>query len=272
MKDSSDPTVGFDAACADYKVLASRLADSVVGQSEFQDWSIAEGYNDQLALLDKRADELQNLFLSGDLTPAITLPVSEVLLKTFFAKDHQMTAAAGADLNAARMQLKQQYAIEYARFGEQAVADAWLDTVLVLELAAGLHEKEEMLIYDFVADPENLASNGLMAFAGFFDVSYRKHDYDYGRSVAQQRLAEYKVQPGSVFSNLHWAPKTIDPIDETLNNIQMSQVDKTKREAVYHQISDAANQLLEELNVDLLIREPMMLLFMQKEIKKLLAL
>jgi hypothetical protein len=272
VKDSSDPTVGFDAASADYKVLASRLVDSVVGQSEFQDWSIAEGYNDELTLLDKRADELQELFLSGDLTPAITLPVSEVLLKTFFAKDHQMTAAAVANLNAARTQLKQQYAIEYARFGEPTVADAWLDTVLVLELAAGLHEKEEMLIYDFVADPEKLASNGLMAFAGFFDVSYRKHDYDYGRSVAQQRLAEYKAQPGSVFSNLHWMPKTIDPIDESLNNIQMAQVDKTKREAVYKQISEAADQLLEELNVDLLIREPMMLLFVQKEIKKLLSL
>jgi hypothetical protein len=273
VKDSSDPTVGFDAACADYKVLASRLADSVVGQSEFQDWSVAEGYNDQLTLLDKRADELQNLFLSGALTPAITLPVSEVLLKTFFAIDQQMTAAAVANLNAARTQLKQQYATEYARFDEQAgVADAWLDTVLVLELSAGLHQKEEMLIYDFVADPEKLASNGLMAFAGFFDVSYRKHDYDYGRSVAQELLAEYKAQPGSIFSNLHWRLKTIDPIDENLNNVQISQVDKTKRQEVYHQISDAANQLLEELKVDLLIREPMMLLFVQKEIRKLLAL
>jgi len=273
VKDSSDPTIGFDAACADYKVLASRLADSVVGQSEFQDWSVAEGYNDQLTLLDKRADELQNLFLSGALTPAITLPVSEVLLKTFFAIDQQMTAAAVANLNAARTQLKQQYATEYARFGERTgVADAWLDTVLVLELSAGLHEKEEMLIYDFVAAPEKLASNGLMAFAGFFDVSYRKHDYDYGRSVAQELLAEYKAQPGSVFSNLHWTPKTIDPIDENLNDVQISQVDKTKRQEVFHQISDAANQLLEELKVDLLIREPMMLLFVQKEIRKLLAL
>jgi len=86
-----------------------------------------------------------------------------------------------------------------------------------------------------VADPEKLASNGLMAFAGFFDVSHRKHDYDYGRSVAQRLLAEYKLQLGSVFSNLHWTPKTIDPIDENLNNIQISQVDKTKRQEVYDQ-------------------------------------
>jgi putative transposase len=91
--------------------------------------------------------------------------------------------------------------------------------------------KEEMLIYDFVADPKQLASNQLEAFEGFFEVSYRKHDYDYGRSVAQQKLAQYKTQPGSVFSNLHRAPKPIDPIDPSLNNPEMSKVDVNKRDA-----------------------------------------
>lgn len=272
VKDSSSPTLGFDAATADYKVLASRLADSVIGESEFQDWAVAEGYNDQLCLLDKRADELQALFLNGTLTPALTLPVSKILLDSFFSIDHQMTPAAEANLNAARAQLKQQYASEYSKFSVQDVASAWLDTVLVLELAAGLHNKEEMLIYDFVADPEKLASNGLMAFGGFFDVSYRKHDYDYGRTIAQQQLNKYKAQPGSVFANLHWTPKAIDPIDESLNNIQMAQVDEAKRQEVYKQISDAGNQLLEELDVDMLIRKPVMWFFIDKQIKKMLAL
>jgi hypothetical protein len=129
-----------------------------------------------------------------------------------------------------------------------------------------------MLIYDFVAVPEQLASNGLLAFAGFFDVSYRKHDYDYGRSVAQQQLAKYKAQPGSVFSNLHWTPKPIDPIDQNLNNVQMAQVDKTKRQKVYDQISDAADDLLTELNVNVFIRKPLMWFFIEEQIKKLLAL
>jgi hypothetical protein len=273
VKDSSNPASGFDVATADYKILASRLAGSVVGQSEFQDWSVAEGFNDKLTLLDERADELQNLFLSGTLTPALTLPVSDVLLKSFFGVGNQMTPAALVNLNAARAQLRQQYAVEYGRFGGQvALANAWLDTVLVLELAAGLHQKEEMLIYDFVADPGKLASNGLVAFEGFFDVRYRKHDYDYGRTVAQQKLAKYQTQTGSIFSNLHWTPKPIDPIDQTLNNIQMAQVDKTKRQKVYNQISDAANQLLEELNVNVVIRKPIMWFFVDKQIKKLLAL
>jgi len=273
VKNSPDPNVGFSAANANYKTLASRLADSVIGQSEFQDWSVAEGYNDQLLLLDERAGELQSLFLSGTLTPAMTSPVSDALLKSFFAEGDHLTPASLANLNAARTQLRQQYAAEYARFGGRAViADAWLATVLVLELAARLHEKEEMLIYDFVAVPEQLASNGLLAFAGFFDVSYRKHDYDYGRSVAQQQLAKYKAQPGSVFSNLHWTPKPIDPIDQNLNNIQMAQVDEAKRQKVYDQIRDAANELLEELDVTVFIRKPLMWFFIEEQIKKLLAL
>jgi hypothetical protein len=269
-----DPTVPyFDAAVANYKLLASRLADSVIGQSEFQDWSVAEGYNDQLILLDERAGELQRLFLSGTLTPGITLPVSDVLLKSFFAAGNQMTQASVSDLNAARTQLRQQYAKEYAQFsGQTALADAWLDTVLVLERAARLHEKEEMLIYDFVAEPKLLASSGLMAFAGFFDVSYRKHDYDYGRSVAQLQLSAYQKLPNSVFSNLHWTPKPIDPIDQKLNGIQMAQVDKTKRQKVYEQIKAAANKLLEELNVNAAIRTALMWFYVQGQIKKMLAL
>jgi len=273
VKNSPDPTSGFSAANADYKVLASRLADSVIGQSEFQDWSVAEGYNDQLLLLDERAAELQKLFVTGALTPAVTCPVSDALLKAFFAENNQTTAASLAGLAAARAQLRRQYATEYAQFAAQpAVADAWLDTVLVLELAARLHEKEEMLIYDFVPVPEQLASNGLLAFAGFFDIRYRKHDYDYGRSVAQQQLAKYKAQPGSVFANLHWTPKPIDPIDQGLNDIQMSQVDKTKRQKVYDQIGKAANDLLQELNVNVFVRKPIMWFFVNGQIKKLLAL
>ncbi len=39
-------------------------------------------------------------------------------------------------------------------------------------------------------------------------------------------------------ANLHWTPKPIDTIDPRLNNIQMSQVDKAKRQRVYDQICE----------------------------------
>jgi hypothetical protein len=57
-----------------------------------------------------------------------------------------------------------------------------------------------------------------------------------------------------------------------LNNIEMAQVDKTKRQKVYDQISDAADDLLEELDLNVAFRKPLMWFFIDGQIKKLLAL
>jgi hypothetical protein len=270
---SADPATALGSADANYKTVIEGLAGAVVGESEFQDWITAEGVNDRLRLLDRRADELQALFLSGALSAAETSPVSEALLKSMFGVQGAMPQPAPAALQAARNQLRTQYQTEYNAFGtDGTVADAWLDAVLVLELAANLHEKEEMLIYDFIADTALLASSGLEAFEGFFDVQYRKHDYDYGRSVAQAQLAKYQAQPGSVFAGLHWRPQAIDPIDPSLNNFDMSKVNQAKRQQVYQQIRDAADALLGELGVIAILRTPLMLFYVQGKIKKLLAL
>jgi hypothetical protein len=85
-------------------------------------------------------------------------------------------------------------------------------------------------------------------------------------------LPIYQEQPNSIFSNLHWTPKPIDPIDQSLNNLQMAQVDKAERQKVYDQIRNAADELLQELNVNVFIRKPIMWFFIQGQIKKLLAL
>ncbi len=270
---NADPNTAFGTANAVYKALAERVADSVYEQSGFQDWIVAEQVNDRLQKLDNRADELQAMFQSGRLTAAQTIPVSNAVLRAFFAVDGAMTPAAIAAQQAAHNQLQQQYSVEYAKFGaDVATADAWIDAVLVLELAAGLHEKEEMLIYDFVADPKLLASNGLSAFEGFFDVAYRKHDYDYGRSVGQQQLLAYKGQAGGVFENLHWTPKPIDPIDPSLNSLQMAKVNPQKRQQACAQICSAVDDLLQELDVNAIVRKLMMTFFVNKQVKKLLAL
>jgi hypothetical protein len=243
---AADPGTAFGGALADYKVVLERIALSVTGQAGFQDWIMAEEINEKLHLLDERADQLQRLFLNKTLTAAKARPVSTALLEQFFQIGSAMTPSATANLTAAREQLRRQYASEYSGFGaDLTTADAWLDSVLVLELAAGLHEKEEMLIYDFVADTTQLAGNGLDAFEGFFDVSYRKHDYDYGRSVAQQKLMQYKVQPGSIFADLHWRPKPIDAIDPNLNHVDLSKVDEKRRQQVKDRL--AARRTAENL-------------------------
>ncbi len=258
----ADPSYWFGAANANYKALLPRLAESVMGQAEFQDWVTAEGVNEKLQLLDDRARQLQEMFRDGTLTAAATKPVSSALLLAF----------ALPDLEAARTQLRHQYAVEHGKFEDATTANAWLDAVLVLELAANLHEKEEMLIYDFVADPKQLASNQLEAFEGFFDVSYRKHDYDYGRSVAQDKLKEYRTPEKSVFFELQWEPSQIDPIDPNLDNLAMSKVDVNKRKKVYKQISKAADDLLAELDLNVLERKLVMFLVIKGKIKEMLSL
>jgi Patatin-like phospholipase len=267
-----DPSKAFGSAIADYKAVLLRLLSSLMGQAGFQDWITAEDVNEKLRLLDQRADQLQTLFLNRTLTAAQTQPVSAAILPSFFQIDGAMTPAALANLNAARNQLRQQYATEYSSFGPDTnTADAWLDSVLILELAAHLHEKEEMLIYDFVADTTKLASNGFEAFEGFFDVSYRKHDYDYGRSIAQQNLARYKAQ-GGIFADLHWTPKPIDQIDPNLNNLDMAKVDEGKRNQVKDQILSAADSFFQELGVNFAERKIVELAFVDGQVKKLLSL
>jgi hypothetical protein len=75
-----------------------------------------------------------------------------------------------------------------------------------------------------------------------------------------------------VFSNLHWTPKPIDPVDQNLNGIPMAQVDEAERQKVYDQMKDAANELLKELDVNTAIRDALMLFYVEGQIKKLLAL
>lgn len=260
----ANPSGAFGSAVASYKVVLLRIIASIMGQAAFQDWITAEDVNRKLRLLDERAGELQQLFLTGVLTAAQTQSVSAAILPSFFQTSDEMDAA--------RKQLREQYASEYAFFGADTVtANAWLDSVLVLELAGQLHEKEEMLIYDFVADTTKLAGNGLEAFEGFFDFRYRKHDYDYGRSVTQQKLKDYKAK-GGIFANLHWTPKPIDPIDPDLDNVQMSDVDEDTRKDVKGQILSAADAFFAELGLNFAERKIVEVALVDGQVKKLLSL
>ncbi len=266
---TSDAQSGFHQANANYKATIMQLASAVIGQAEFQDWAMAESINDKISALNRLADQLQVLFANLTLQPGQTTPVTTVVLEALFA---QYGPAKPSALSAARSQLQSQFSLEYASFANPVTASAWLDALLVLEVAAGLHEKEEMYIYDFVADPKLLAGGGLFAFTGFFDVAYRKHDYDYGGSVAQQRIRGYMGSGAGLFSGLQWTPKTIDPINPAYNNLPMASVDEGKRRQVYNQIMDAVDALLSELGANWVERKAAEAFLIKSHVKKMLAL
>jgi hypothetical protein len=52
----------------------------------------------------------------------------------------------------------------------------------------------------------------------------------------------------------------------------MSKVDRAKREQVCQQMSDAANTLLQELDLSWPVRKAVMYFFIDKQIEKMLAL
>jgi len=52
----------------------------------------------------------------------------------------------------------------------------------------------------------------------------------------------------------------------------MAKIDKAKRQKVYDQICDAAQDLLQELNVNAFVRKALMWFFIEGQIKKMLSL
>jgi hypothetical protein len=266
----ADPKNSFSAANATFSVFLPHLASSIISQSGFRDWITAEEVNDKIRRLDLRAGQLMQMFQSDALAPAQTMPVTDALIRALFS-----TVTDPGDTPAkAREQLRLNYSAEYDGLVQrkgQTASDAWVDAVLVLERGAGLQEKDAMYIFDFVADPSLLASDALEAFAGFFDIRYRKHDYDYGRSKAQEMLTKYSTEKG-VFERLHWMRTPIDPIDAGLNGLTMDKADPAIRRRMYNQLSDAAETLLEEEGLNVMLRKPLIWWFVQPKIKKLLAL
>ena len=123
-----------------------------------------------------------------------------------------------------------------------------------------------------VADPTLLAGGALFAFTGFFDISYRKHDYDYGRVVAQEKLRAYRDDSKSVFAGLHWIPRNIDPVNPQFNNLPMTRIDRRKRQNVYKQIMGACDDLFSELGMSWLVRKGVESFFVGKRLKSMLAL
>lgn len=279
---NDDPGKNFGAANANFKGMLTRLLGSILGQSEFQDWVTAEDVNAKLKLLDQRAHELARLFREGTLKPEATAPVSLIILQALFD-----TSTAGKNglptLPDARAQLKAQYVASYndllqalpPALGSPAIADAWLDAVLVLEYAGGLHFKEEMYIFDFLADTSKLASAGIQAFQGFFDQKFRDHDYDYGRDQARCCLQSYQAQPGGFFSTLHWTPdpnSSIRAIDTSLNGAPLTAISLQKRQALHNRLSGAADTLLTEAGLNKLTRWALRTFVIDGKIKRFLGL
>ena len=257
---AKDPQpVAFTPGDADYFQEIKRLIGVTTGQAGFQDWITARGVNERIRLMDLRATELASVIAKGELDVPSLQTVSRQLLGLFFPNDQQLSPGSNLpeSLPHARTRIATQYKQELATLQDVPNgAEAFRDSMLAFESAAGLGARDVMTIYGITAKESELAGGGLQAFLGFFDQKFRDHDYDTGRDHAQKILTDPALsQPGEI-GPLRYTPGEIRPIDHTLDGLHFYQVPPADIDQFRKGLKHRVDQMLRKLSPWLVIAEP----------------
>lgn len=250
---NSSADSSFCEVNADYFHMMKRMAKVLLGQSEFQDWVSAVEMNEQIALLDARAAEIAEKLRTGELKSASLKRTSDSLLKVLFKQPKRIgsrrVAKIGTEtLSDARLRIEHQYKDEIEMLGPGTFsAEAFRDTVLAFETAANLGERDYMRIYGVSVSEELLAGAELSAFLGFFDERYRVHDYDRGRMVARAVLTDPAMGEPGELGPIRYTPTHTNPIDSTLNGLQLSQLPSEEQQVFRDGIKKRVNEMVRDL-------------------------
>ncbi len=249
---AKDPSTNdtLHAGNADYFHLIVRLVSVAMGQSGFQDWITAKGVNAQLALLDNRAEGLRDAILDHKIDVPCLATTSTSVLQLFFPTgDHLAPGSRVREtLDEARARIASQY---HDWIGDLAAipgaSDAFRDAVLAFETSAGLGARDCMTIYGITAKDSELAGAGLEAFLGFFDQSFRDHDYDVGRSHARKVLQDSALSAPGALGPIRYTGDAIRPIDSRLDGLKLRNVPEADLKAFKSGMRKRLNEMLREL-------------------------
>jgi hypothetical protein len=254
----------INAGSTNFRVMIGALVNAIYNQAGFRDWIEAETVNSAIKTLNKRADQLLALFKAKPGLAQTLQPSVQALLPQF--------QLGPAELTSARDQLRKQFATEYGQLSAPA-ADIWLDSILILELAADLHTRDEMYIYSVSADRKDLAGAGLFAFFGFLYRDFREHDYDLGRQKAQTLLTKLDVVSGGRLPKLAYVPQPIRPIKATpAGGFTASLIPKDARKSIHDALSQAADNLLKEMGIGWVTRKGIETFYLNGKLNGMLGL
>jgi hypothetical protein len=262
----------FRESLADFGTTTKQLVGAIFQQARFQDWIHAEKINDAVRLFDSQALGLQQKLLQDQVTAASLAPAAQALLPLLFS---HKPADQGPAWNRLRNQFGKEYAVLQASKG-QIAADTWIDSILVFETAANLGDKDEMRIYGITATEKELACSKLTAFLGFFDQSYRDHDYDVGRTRARDIIDRINVS-GDPIGPIHYKAvgdrSDIRPIDHRLDGLELKNVSADLRKRFKTRLTERAHDLMAEIGIPTaLIREAIDQAFITPKLNKWLGL
>ncbi len=257
----------FNADKADFIPFTMQLISAIFNQGRFQDWIMAEKVNTEIDLLNSRAKGLAmmlkgNSVATKQLTNTLKDGTANLLSALFGTTDRN-----AHEINENRARLKILYAEELSSLSDDA-KDALIDSILTLEKAANLADKDEMKILGITAKDTELASSDMFAFAGFFDLRYRKHDYDVGRKKAQDFLLNLECPLGKI----NFEPEDIDPIDESLNNLKLEGMPEKIREDMCDRFGERIKDTLQQAGLSWVERTAVFNLVIKPKLRKFLKL
>jgi hypothetical protein len=238
------------AGNADYFHLILRLISVAVGQSGFQDWITAKDVNASLTLLDQRAKGLRDAIYNGQINITALTITSKSVLQLFFPDDkHQPPGAREAEtIDQAKARIASQYHDWISDLSAiPGAPDALRDSILAFETSAGLGARDCMTIYGVTAKDSELAGAGIQAFLGFFDQSFRDHDYDVGRSHARAVLTDSALGVPGALGPIHYTSQEIRAIDTRLDGLKVQNVPAADLKAFKAGMRKRLNQMLHEL-------------------------
>jgi len=232
--------------------VVERLYDVYTGQSTFRDWIQAREVNGQIDILDKRATGLAQALAHNEIDSDVLNRASKQIVTVLYA-----TEPPDEPQDAALARLSAQYSEEIANLGADSInAEAFLNAILALEKSAGLGERDKMEIYGIVTKDGDLAGAGIFAFLGFFDISYRDHDYDWGRTVAQRLLANPAFNQAGQLGPLRYNPAPIRPIDPSLTGLHLRSVSRSDVSNFKDGLTTRVNQVIKDALPNPLERYP----------------
>lgn len=251
----------FTAAQATYVNTARALTGAVFTQSRFQDWIQVSAANESVIEFNEQALFLRNLLKENPEKSSKFEEVAEKLLQSLY-KEQQQQRQADED------RLKKQFEEEYQELASlgangEAIPSAWLKAVQALEKAANLGSKELLVVYAITAKDEELASEKLSAFGGFFDRRFRDYDYYVGRAKAVDLLKELRVknsqgkQEGQLFL-LNFEPgKDLQKPAIDLGDVDLDKVDRKLRQQVKNLLLERLGRIVNSLEKRPLIAAPL---------------
>jgi hypothetical protein len=258
----------------------SRLATVIFQQARFHDWITAETVNERIRRFDEKAEALKHDILLPSDDPSgrhidwrSLKPAADALLPVLYRHD---AAAIATERNRLSISFAQEMTDIETGLGADgpAAASVWLDSMLAFERAAELDDKDEMKIYGITASNDELASDLIYSFGGFFQKDFREHDYFVGRQKARDFLesqAQGKAGAGEL-GPIHYPNPIEIPTHPNLGKIQLKDLPEQPRKELRERLLARISESLKALGVPGLVLPLLRGLVLRKLISKPLGL